>query len=559
MRILFLTNVPAPYRVDFFNELGKNSELTVLFEKITSDERDSSWKDYTFENFQGVFLKGYTIDVDTAFCPEVVKYLDKNKYDHIIVTDFLTPTGMLAIQYMRLRRIEYWLESDGGFPKNGKGIKEKIKKYYIKGAKGYFSTADMHDKYYIRYGADPKKIFRYPFTSLKKIDTLPMMPSLDEKIELRKHLALSEKKIIISIGQFFHKARCEKEFDILCRVAKMLNNDYGIYIISNEPVDEFLREKENRKLDNLHFIDFQKKEDLSLYYRAADVFLLLSGGDLWKSVINEAMAHGLPIISSDKIIAGTELIRNDENGYMVSLDDENFIIRKIKEITDKPELQYEMSQKSRKIISNYSIEKTPEEHYQILCGGGYKKWIKKYCKKKIGMDDKKVVLAVGQFIHRKGFDVLLNAIKEIDDKNINFIIVGGDAPDSYIKYVSDNHLDNVYFIEFSRKEVLKKYYEAADVFVHPTREDIWGLVINEAIMHFCPVISTDCCIAALQLVHQNENGLIIQKEDSVGLAVAIKSLIKDERVINCAKLDALLSQEYIIERMADRHLEILSN
>jgi len=56
MKILWLTNVPSPYRVDFFNELGKKCELTVLFEKRTSDERDRSWENYEFLNFTGVFL-----------------------------------------------------------------------------------------------------------------------------------------------------------------------------------------------------------------------------------------------------------------------------------------------------------------------------------------------------------------------------------------------------------------------------------------------------------------------------------------------------------------------
>ena len=46
MKILFLTNIPSPYRVDFFNELGKLAELTVLFETAASDERDSSWNCY---------------------------------------------------------------------------------------------------------------------------------------------------------------------------------------------------------------------------------------------------------------------------------------------------------------------------------------------------------------------------------------------------------------------------------------------------------------------------------------------------------------------------------
>ena len=50
---------------------------------------------------------------------------------------------------------------------------------------------------------------------------------------------------------------------------------------------------------------------------------------------------------------------------------------------------------------------------------------------------------------------------------------------------------------------------AADVFVMPTREDIWGLVINEAMAYGLPVVSTDKCIAALELVKNGRNGYII--------------------------------------------------
>ena len=68
MKVLFITNVPSPYRVDFFNELGKFCDLTVTFEKRTSDERDKSWLQYKFENFKGIFLKGISLNTDTAFC-----------------------------------------------------------------------------------------------------------------------------------------------------------------------------------------------------------------------------------------------------------------------------------------------------------------------------------------------------------------------------------------------------------------------------------------------------------------------------------------------------------
>ena len=76
MKVLFLLNIPSPNRVDFFNEFGKLCELTVLFETEASTERDESWKNYQFKNFQGIILPGKRMSLDTAFCPFVIKYLD---------------------------------------------------------------------------------------------------------------------------------------------------------------------------------------------------------------------------------------------------------------------------------------------------------------------------------------------------------------------------------------------------------------------------------------------------------------------------------------------------
>ena len=43
MKVLFYSNIPSPYRVDFYNELGKKCDLSVLFELQDSTERDENW------------------------------------------------------------------------------------------------------------------------------------------------------------------------------------------------------------------------------------------------------------------------------------------------------------------------------------------------------------------------------------------------------------------------------------------------------------------------------------------------------------------------------------
>ena len=60
---------------------------------------------------------------------------------------------MLAIEYMRMKKIPYYLECDGGFHKSGKGFKERVKRHFISGAKGYITTGKACTEYYETYGA----------------------------------------------------------------------------------------------------------------------------------------------------------------------------------------------------------------------------------------------------------------------------------------------------------------------------------------------------------------------------------------------------------------------
>ena len=367
MKVLFLTNVPSPYRVDFFNELGKMCELTVLFEKRTSDERDSSWKKFKFENFNGIFLNGKKIGVDNAICLEVVRYLKKNFYDYIIISDFLDPTGMIAIEYMRLKRIPYWLESDGGIAKNGKGFSEKVKKYFISGAAGYFSTSEVHDKYYIEYGADKKRIHRYPFTSYKKLDLPSHVPSAEERNRIKAKHGMKDEFVVLSVGRFSYLNGYGKGYDTLMRVAERLR-EVRFCIVGDTPTTEFSEWKKNKNLDNVTFVGFKSKEELKEYYLAADLFVLMTVSDVWGLVINEAMMYGLPIITTNMCVAGTELVRSKENGFIVPVGDDHSLEERIKLFLNEPELLNAYGEISYKKIQNYTIESMALEHMKVFEG-----------------------------------------------------------------------------------------------------------------------------------------------------------------------------------------------
>ena len=152
MKVLYITNIPSPYRVDYFNELGKYCDLTVLFEVGNSTERSVEWKNYQFESFDGVMLNGIRIGVDSAFCPNITKYLKKGKYDIVVLTVLASPTGLLAANALRRRKIPYYYEGDGGFVGNRTGLKATLKRYIISAAYKCFSPSKEFDHYCIAYG-----------------------------------------------------------------------------------------------------------------------------------------------------------------------------------------------------------------------------------------------------------------------------------------------------------------------------------------------------------------------------------------------------------------------
>lgn len=95
-----------------------------------------------------------------------------------------------------------------------------------------------------------------------------------------------------------------------------------------------------------------------------------------------------------------------------------------------------------------------------------------------------MVLTASQIIPRKGIDVLLEAACLLNDSEAGFYIAGGRLPENMKKLVKWN--SQVYFEGFKTKEELRDYYRAADIFAFPTRMDVWGLVVNEAMSYGIP-------------------------------------------------------------------------
>jgi len=143
------------------------------------------------------------------------------------------------------------------------------------------------------------------------------------------------------------------------------------------------------------------------------------------------------------------------------------------------------------------------------------------------------VLYCGQFIVRKGLDILLQAFIRIAKEcpDVDLVLAGGNPDSPFLKgLIPDNLRDRIEIAGFYQPENLPTLYARADIFVLPSRHDGWGIVVNEALGAGLPVIASDQVGAVHDLIVHGENGYIFPSGDAQKLADYLRLLAESSEL-----------------------------
>jgi glycosyltransferase involved in cell wall biosynthesis len=139
-----------------------------------------------------------------------------------------------------------------------------------------------------------------------------------------------------------------------------------------------------------------------------------------------------------------------------------------------------------------------------------------------------VVLHVGQYIERKGIGFLLDAVADVERQGYEFslLLVGAGRDKAAIEQRAiDLGLKNVHFRSSQAPDKMPSVYCSADVLVFPTREDVWGLVANEAILSGLSVLCSKYAGCAPELFGPES---IFSPEDRAEFAQKLKQAISGQ-------------------------------
>ena len=224
----------------------------------------------------------------------------------------------------------------------------------------FFSTCELDDRYFLKYGASVDRIRRYNFTSMYKKQIPNVMPSCEEKRRLKTSLGIGDKLLVLTVG----RAAPIKGFDVLINAFKgvvdeiksAVGEECCLYLVGTSETPEYQNIISQNKITGIHFVDNVPFEKLKEYYIAADIFVLPTRCDTWGLVVNEAMAYGLPIVCTDRCVAADALIDHGEGGLIVHVDDVKALREAMIRLLSDGDLRADMGTLNHSRIQDNTLE-----------------------------------------------------------------------------------------------------------------------------------------------------------------------------------------------------------
>jgi glycosyltransferase involved in cell wall biosynthesis len=363
-KLAILASHPVYYQTPLWAGLAKEEalEVKVFFEnKMAVGEyydpefgKLIEWNLPLFEGYEHQFIKstlGFLLD------------LKRGNFDALLVNSWNSRLAWIAIFAAKALGIKVLLRAENPWnqEKTRKGMKQAFRRFALLSlfsmVSAFLYIGEENKEFYLRYGRDPKKLFSTPYA----LDNPRLLKSVPDpalvRHEVRKQLNISEDAVVVlSVGKLIPKKR---PLDVLKAYEEMtVLNKALIFIGEGELRGELERCVSEKDLKNVHFAGFVGQNEVGRYYVSSDIFVLASGrGETWGLVVNEALCFGLPVILSDIVGSGADLVRPGENGFIVPCGAILGLAQKLDLLASNPSLRKEFSHASYSIIGDYTYQK----------------------------------------------------------------------------------------------------------------------------------------------------------------------------------------------------------
>jgi glycosyltransferase involved in cell wall biosynthesis len=331
--------------------------------------------EHTFLHNYG-FGEGYTRLINPALVPKLLF----GRYDAaIFFLGWGTISSLMGIAACRMSGTPLMLFGDSSFLGPRRALRESFLRKVIGSADAFLVSGAWNADYYRHYGADPNRFFDVPWAIDNERFAVTFAPG--EREEMRSRFLVSSvprgsSEFLGSSGDALprnseepEEPRGTRDFLIvysgkllprkdpltLLRAVDAMRHRHRaavLFLGHGELREELQRFAAERNL-SVHFAGFVNQSELPKHYAAADVFVLPSLDDPRATVVNEAMAAGLPVIVTDRCGPAGDIVRHGENGYVIGPGDVQTLASHLDTLVEEPGVRERMAARSREIIATW--------------------------------------------------------------------------------------------------------------------------------------------------------------------------------------------------------------
>lgn len=172
-------------------------------------------------------------------------------------------------------------------------------------------------------------------------------------------------RVVLAVGRF----EWQKDYDTLFeafRIVSEKKQKLGLYILGKGPLEQHYRDKAEELgiSDKVCFGGFDKNP--FKYMAACDVYVLSSRHEGMPGVLVQAMACGTACVATDCPTGPNELIRNGENGFLVSVEDPESVAGAIEKLLGDAGLQKQFREMAPKSVKRYQEQPAVQSYFHFL-------------------------------------------------------------------------------------------------------------------------------------------------------------------------------------------------
>ncbi len=372
-KIIVLTSHPIQYQAPLFKLLAKDSNLDFgawfCWDRGTKDEEfgvSVQWDIPLLEGYSNVFLKNYSLVPSSGFFgqfnPGVISKIIRVHPDLLILFGWNSFTNWMAFVTAKILNIPVAVRGESPLkqeflkPRWKIFLKKLLLPAFFSAMSAIFYIGMENRKFYEYYGVLHQKLFFTPYAVDNAFFTQNARELRVRRKELRAALGFRESDcVLLFVGKLIPKKNPGDLLDAYKQLAPK-NPNLKLVFVGDGSLREAL-EKSAAELHGVKFVGFKNQTEVPSFYSLADILTLPSGlGETWGLVVNEAMCFGLPIIASDVIGCGGDLIIEGSNGFIFPAGDVQKLTEAISFFLMHPEKKEAFSDKSCEIIKRYSLD-----------------------------------------------------------------------------------------------------------------------------------------------------------------------------------------------------------